>query len=190
MEYEYKRRGNETGIYIACDDRTLLETINAMLGRKGMIGVSDAEGKFHYVVDGRRSSRKAASRIIEIVTASASLIEDEIPDIQVTSLLKNTMVFYDFDMTLIGTSAIFEIVRRMIIYRDMYFSSMRELYSFAGELLGLTYYQVERDIRYAVKRSNFDRAGVKTTMVLRMLADEVTLQLKEIKRQPVNRLPS
>ena len=185
MEYKYKRRGTETGIYIACTDRSMLETINSMLGRKGLIGVSDAEGKFHYIVDGRKSSKRAASRIIEIVTANASMIEDEMPDKQLTNILKSVLIFYDFDMTLIGTSAIFEIVRRMVIYRDLYFCAMRELYGFAGEILGLSYYQVERDIRYAVKRSSFYKEGIKTTMVLRRIADDVTIQLKEIKRQPV-----
>ena len=80
MYYKHKRRGNETGVYVACTDRSLLDTINSMLSHKGIIGISDAEGKFHYIVDGRSHSEKAMSRINEIVSTSAAVIESEVPD--------------------------------------------------------------------------------------------------------------
>ena len=119
------------------------------------------------------------------MTGSAKIIEDEVPDVLVTSVLKTVLVFYDFDLTLIGTSAIFEIVRRMVIYRDFYFSAVRELYAAVGDILGLSYEQIERDIRYSIKKSSFDQTGIRTTMILRLLSDEVINKMKEIKRQPV-----
>ena len=185
MELKDRRRGAETGIYIACNDRALLDTINTMMGRRGIVGISDAEGKFHYIVDGRKNSKKAISKIDDIVSHSATVIEDEVPDIMITSVLKTILVFYDFELTLTGTCAIFEIVRRMVIYRDLYFSAVRQLYAVAGDILGLSYGQIERDIRYSIKKSSFDKTGIRTAMILRLLADDVMEKLKEIKRQPV-----
>ncbi len=185
MDYQDKRRGAETGIFIACNDRALLDTINSMMGRRGVVGIADAEGKFHYIVDGRKNTKAAISKISDIVSGSAKIIEDEVPDVLVTSVLKTVLVFYDFDLTLIGTSAIFEIVRRMVIYRDFYFSAVRELYAVVGDILGLSYDQIERDIRYSIKKSSFDQTGIRTTMILRLLSDEVINKMKEIKRQPV-----
>ena len=77
MELKDRRRGAETGIYIACNDRALLDTINSMMGRRGIVGISDAEGKFHYIVDGRKNSKKAISKIDDIVSHSATVIEGE-----------------------------------------------------------------------------------------------------------------
>ena len=184
-EFQDRRRGAETGIYIACSDRALLDTINSMLNRKGIIGISDAEGKYHYLVDGRHSARKVISRINDLVVGNATVIADAVPDDVINSVLKSILVYYDFDMSLIGTSAIFEIVRRMVVYRDMYFMAIRELYAISGELLGLSYYQTERDIRYALKKSSFNESGIKTTRILRMLADDVNDRIKALKRQPV-----
>ncbi len=184
-EHHYKRRGSETGIYIACSDRALLDTINSMLSRKGIIGISDAEGKYHYIVDGRHSARKVISRINDIVMGNATAIASEVPDDVINSVLKSILVYYDFDISLIGTSAIFEMVRRMVVYRDLYFMPIRQLYAVAGELLGLSYYQTERDVRYSIRKSSFANTGIKTTRILRMLADDVNDRIKATKRQSV-----
>ncbi len=188
--YQDTRRHAETGIYIACSDKALLDTINSMLGRKGIIGISDAEGKYHYIVDGRKNTKKVISRINEIVGEESFSHLENMSDSVVVSVLKTILIYYEFDLTLIGTSAIFEIVRMMVTYRDFYFCAIRELYAVAGDLLSLSYGQTERDIRYAIRKSSFDQTGMKTTMILRILADDVNDKLKELKRQPLERLPS
>ena len=185
MYYKHRRRGNETGVYVACTDRSLLDTINSMLSHKGIIGISDAEGKFRYIVDGRSHSEKAMSRINEIVSTSAAVIESEVPDSLLESVLKAVLIFYDFELSLLGTCAIFEIVKRMVVYRDLYFCSMRELYTFAGDVLELSYDQIERDIRYCLRKSSFFGMGLRTTMILRILADDVTDRLKETKKATI-----
>ena len=184
------RAGAETGIYVICNDKALLDKINLMLRCRGVIGVTDAEGKQYYFVDARGNNGRAIAVVSDLVTRNAASIECEWPDTLVTTTLKTMMLSYDFDVTLMGSRAIMEIVRRMVIYRDVYFYGMRELYAIGGGLLRLSYEQTERDIRYAIRKSSFECTGMKTTAVLRIIADEVTSKLEEIKRQSEqNRLP-
>ena len=180
-----KSRDKETGIYVVCSDKALLERINTMLSCRGIIGIADGEGHFHYFVDGRKRPGKAVSDINEIVVRHAAKIESEVPECFITSVINEALVFYDFDMTLMGTNAIFEIIRRMVIYREVYYHGMRQLYGIACDVLKLTYEQAERDIRYAIRRSGFETSGLKTTKILHILADDVTDRLAELKRQPV-----
>lgn len=189
-QYQSYRHGSETGIYIICNDRSLLDKINDMLRFKGVIGVADAEGKFHYFVDGRKTFAKLASEVDDIVTRNAANLECEAPESMVVDSVRAVLIFYDFDMSLIGTTAMFEILRRMVIYRDVYYHGVRQLYSIAADRLKLSYEQTERDIRYAVKKSSLDNSGMKTTEMFRLLADEVNYRLEDLKRQPVERLPS
>lgn len=184
-EYQNNRRGSETGIYIVCSDKALLDKINTMLRFKGVIGVADAEGKYHYFVDGRKTFAKVVTEVDEIVMQNAENIELDAPESMVVSAVRAVLIFYDFDMSLIGTTAMYEILRRMVIYRDVYYHGVRELYAIAADRLKLSYEQTERDIRYSVKKSSLSNEGLKTTEMFRMLADEVNYRLDEMKRQPV-----
>ncbi|MCR5593960.1 MAG: hypothetical protein K6F79_09480 [Saccharofermentans sp.] len=182
MYYKSNRTGTETGIFVVCSDKALLDSINSMLKNKGVIGVSDAEGKYHYFVDGRKNKSKVPSKVNDIVVNSFYELEDDIPDTMIISVLKSILIDYDFDLSLIGTSAIFEIVRKMVRYRDVYYHGVRELLMIAGENLCLSYAQTERDIRYAVRKSSFDSMGIKTTTILRFFADEVRMRVRELKK--------
>ena len=135
-DYQDSRRRSETGIYIVCSDKGLLDKINNMLRFKGIIGVADAEGKFHYFVDGRKRMSRAITKVEEIVTKNAANIELDAPESMVVSALRAVLIFYDFDMSLIGTTAMYEIIRRMVIYRDVYIGT--SILSF--------YYMVTRDL--------------------------------------------
>ena len=60
----YKHKDpNEYGFYIACDDRAILNCVNSMLLNSGMVGISSADGKMHYLVDGRRGRDFAANQV-------------------------------------------------------------------------------------------------------------------------------
>ena len=179
-----RRNSSETGIYVVCSDKALLDRINSMLRLRGVIGIADAEGKMHYFVDGRKNGSRTVSEVRDMVVRNAADLEFDAPENQIARVVRSTMQFYDFDLSLIGSSAIFETVKRMVRYRDVYYHSVRELLTFAGENMKLSYDQTERNIRYAIKKSGFDGMGMKTTMVLRVLADEVTEKLSDMKRQP------
>lgn len=169
-----------TGIYVVCSDDFLLSKINGMLRAKGVIGIADAEGKFHYFVDGRKNYGRTVARVDQILTDSTATIRAEIEKSNVAlSTVKATLCFYDFDLTLIGTLAIQEIIYRMVTDKAVYSYNITELMGIAQDALGLTYNQVERDIRYSIRKSGFDGMGVKTRIILKNLADEVFERMKK-----------
>lgn len=173
-----------TGIYVVCDDDFLLSKINGMLKSKGVIGIADAEGKVHYFVDGRKNLGRTIARIDQIVSDSTAVIRAEIESSSsVAEVIKSLLEFYDFDVTLIGTIAIQEILYRMVTDKAVYYYGIRDLTGIAQDTLRLTYDQVERDIRYAIRKSSFDGMRVKTRVVLRNLADEVFERIEKIQSQ-------
>ena len=70
MEYRELYKNSEAGIYVVCSDKGLLDRINRMLKRNGVIGIADAEGKFHYFVDGRQNTGRTVAEVSDIVTVS------------------------------------------------------------------------------------------------------------------------
>ena len=186
MEYHELYKNSEAGIYVVCSDKGLLDRINRMLKRNGVIGIADAEGKFHYFVDGRQNTGRTVTEVSDIVIRNAASIEEELPSDIVSSVLRTVLVFYDFDISLIGTTAIFLMVRKMVMFSDLYYQSTCKLYSMASEALKLSCDQIERDVRYSIKKSSFNKTGIKTSMILRMLSDEVSDRVAQIKRQPVS----
>lgn len=173
-----------TGIYVVCDDDFLLRKINGMLRAKGVIGIADAEGKFHYFIDGRKNLGRTIARIDQIVSDSTALIKAEIESSNaVAEVIKTLLIFYDFDLTLIGSIAIQEILYRMVTDKAVYFYCVRDLIGIAETSLHLTFDQVERDIRYSIRKSGFDGLKIKTAVILRQLADEVFERIDKIQKQ-------
>jgi len=173
-----------TGIYVVCSDDFLLSKINGMLRSKGVIGIADAEGKFHYFVDGRKNFGRTIARIDQIVSDTTAVIRSEIEcNYSVSEVIRDVLIFYDFDLTLIGSQAIQEILYRMITDKAVYFYCIRDLTGIAQDILRLTYDQVERDIRYAIRKSSFVGMRVKTAVILRSLADDVFERIEKQQKQ-------
>lgn len=172
----------DTGVYVVCDDKALMDRINSMLKGKGMIGIADAEGKIHYVVDGRDKPNNAACGVDQIVINNYRELEDDIPESLVAKTVREVLTEHGFDFSLIGTLAIFEIVKKMVRVRRIYFHGMKELMALAESVLSITYEQTERNVRYAVRKSSFKGKGVKTTVLLRLISDEVIARLTDTKK--------
>ncbi len=153
MENSILRRG-PVEMSVVCSDLSLLENINTLLRQKGVIAVEDDYGVLHYIVDGRNNRGDAAGRISTISTqadAADELAKEEaFLDLCVKSVLRE----YGFDMSLIGT---------VIIYRSICLCfrksvpvppTMKGLFSEIGADYDLSLEQCERNVRYAISKSN------------------------------------
>ena len=97
-------RSKDTGIYVICSDQSLLDKVNKLFRRQGVIGVTDAEGKTHYMVDARRNKNQAARQINEFVNNMRE--EDEFVDYKdqiakgnvFDEVVDDIFLFYGFDI--------------------------------------------------------------------------------------------
>ena len=143
---------NEFGFYIACDDRSILKCINSMLLDNGMVGLSDTEGKVHYLIDGRRGGNYVLGRVKE----------------KVHSVMKR----YGFMDTLSGTRILRYLLFRL--YRDpkLLKSAVKCLYPLARAEFQMSPAQVERNLRYAIRKCPKLKEETRVIMILRKLHDK------------------
>lgn len=165
---------DEFGFYIACDDRSILKCINAMLLDNGMVGLSDTDGKVHYLIDGRRGGNYVLGKVKEKVltlrepTPSDSGYEDAIVYRVIDSVIED----YGFMETLSGTRILRYLLFRL--YRDpkLLKSAVKCLYPLAKADFKMSPSQVERNLRYAIKKSAKLKEETRVIVVLRKLHDK------------------
>ena len=180
----YFNTENMTGIYIVCSDSNLLADINRMFKRRGIIGVTDTAGRVRYIVDVRSNkwnAVKAINRFLnlegftELTEMGGEAAEERIVNEAVGKVLSE----YGFNPSHLGTKALFILVK-MILDRGIAMKnvSVRELYNPVADHLRLSYSQMERNIRYAVKSSGMNAGGTRTSILVQKLALEVSELLR------------
>lgn len=157
--------GDEAGVYVICSDEALLENINKILKRKGVIGITDAAGRIHYMIDARNNKARAADDVNSfVVPANGNLFECE-------RRLSEVFGRYGIDKALTGGMILFYIVRKLLLEGEDYHSNMKTYYKNAAEVFNMSYETIERDVRYAVNKSVFPK-GARSSKIIKLLADE------------------
>ena len=104
----------ECGFFIVCDDRSILRSVNTMLLHSGLVGLSDTEGKIHYLIDGRRGS----DYVLEQVQKKVLPIRDRAyaksgyDDALILGTIDQVIEKNDLPATLAGTQII-----RLLLFR-------------------------------------------------------------------------
>lgn len=174
MENSMLRRG-PVEMSVVCSDLSLLENINTLLRQKGVIAVEDDYGVLHYIVDGRNNRREAAGRITTISTqgdaADELAKEDAFLDLCVKSVLRE----YGFDLSLIGTEIIYRSICSCFRKGVPVPPTLKGLFSEIGNEYELSLEQCERDVRYAVSKSNLK--NMRSRAVLRCIQSRAERRL-------------
>lgn len=166
-------KNGEYGFYIACDDRSILNCVNAMLLSSGVVGLSDTEGRMHYLIDGRRGRNYAVQKVNENVLLLKERFreEDKMEDILISSAIDRVLSRNGFRSNLIGTQLIHFCL--MCLYRDpeLIKSVSKKLYPMIETPYKMSSQQIERNIRYSITKSDFHLGGI--LVMLRVMRDAV-----------------
>ena len=163
------RKEAECGFFIACDDQAILKCVNAMLLNSGMLGLSDQDGKTHYLIDGRRGGNYVISQVKRQVFR---LSEDQetksaYEEAFLSASIDNVIHEYGLSPTLVGT----QIIRALLIllYRDpgLLKCASKSLYPLVKKQFQMTPAQIERNLRYAIKKSRKLQGETRVLLVLR-----------------------
>ena len=106
--------GDNTGIYVVCNDKSLLENINGLLTRNGMLCVRDNSGKVSYLVDGR-SDKSQAMMTVSGLMSDHFLGLGEGRDVYYEMCAKAVFMASGFDMSHTGTAVVYLAVKDVIL---------------------------------------------------------------------------
>ena len=163
------------GFYVAATDRELVRQITEIFGRRGYIGVSDGFGRMRYLVDGRDGAMSASSRILgtaeEVIRRKTEQDERLLPyeSAAITAVLDDSRL----EPSLKGYRHLRFILS--LTFRDdsLLRPITKTLYPAVADRFHSTVDQVERDVRYAIRRSGFHPAGVSSSTAICLLHDRV-----------------
>lgn len=172
---------DEIGIYIVCNDGTLMSVVNQLMKRKGFISISDTAGRHHYVVDGRINPMLAAKRFEDLIfngdrggydmfAEQLGMLDDL--DRAITLVLAQK----SFDRTLIGTKLLEKLLRSLVKHGMT--TNFKKMYAEAGKKYEMNSQQVERNIRYAIQKSDIWEDGMKNSKAFMLLEDEIRKMLE------------
>ena len=176
-----RKSTGEYGFFIACDDKAILKCINAMLLNSGMVGLSDTDGKMHYLIDGRRGQNyvlgKVRDKVLPLRESSPSdhLFEDAVIYRAIDTVIKR----YGFSETLMGTRILRVLLFRLYKEPKLLKCASKSLYPLAQPEFHISASQVERNLRYAIRRTPKMRTQTRVLSVLRLLLDETMKEVME-----------
>ncbi|MBO4688402.1 MAG: hypothetical protein J5636_07795 [Clostridiales bacterium] len=168
-------RDDEYGFFIVCDDQAILRCVNAMLLSSGMVGLSDKEGRMHYMIDGRRGGNYVLSQIRRRALAlrERPVKYDRYEEAFLTHAIDTVIEEFGLPPTLIGT----QIVRELLfhLYRDpgLMKCASKSLYPLARSEFHMEPSQIERNVRYAIKKSAKLKGEKRLLTVLKAMMDRM-----------------
>jgi hypothetical protein len=169
------RSDQEVGFYVVCSDRMILDNINSLLKKKGMIGISDTAGRIHYMVDARKNVYAAANRI-----AGEAVRNFDLSSVSNTSILEvteETLTRNGMDRSLIGTRILRTILLQSIRDPSLLTVVSKRLYPLVAREFGISVSQVERNLRYSLSRTKLYRDGLRNVHIIQKLFDDISIVL-------------
>ncbi len=158
---------------VVCSDLSLLENINALLKENGVIGIKSDDGVIHYIIDGRQSRSEASATVSALMRRNAGGgVDADFFDACVKSVFRE----FGFDMSLIGTSVLMDAVKNIYLSGSRLPVSLKTVYVSVANSYKMTFSQIERDVRYAIKNSSLTE--MRTRSVLQNLITRVGRRLR------------
>ncbi|MBO4407646.1 MAG: hypothetical protein J5786_00055 [Clostridiales bacterium] len=161
----------DVGLYVVCNDHNIIRDVNKLLGREGILCIRDYSGHTSYMIDARYEPKQAASFIKDMILDNAKNNGEMLLSQDFDFIAKTIFEEYGFDSCLIGTRIINWSVKNIVFLDKALPLTMKALYQEASKCFNMTTEQVERDIRYTVRKSKL--YGIKTINIIGILTERV-----------------
>ncbi len=165
----------ELGFYIICNDKQILDNINTLMRRRGLVGVSDTAGRLHYLVDARQNIQAAAYQITKQATGHKNA-EKNYSSFQILEAVEAVLSHWKIDRNLSGGRLLRFALLRSIGEPNLLSPVSKGIYPLAAKEFSLTTSQVERNIRYTLSRSEV-ACSLKGAKALRLMYDQIIAEL-------------
>ena len=178
--HEYITQGaGEISFYIAASDQEIMQQIKRLMKQNGYIGVTDTAGRMHYVVDGQRGTPYASRRILE--AAGQILLDRQQSEYSVQALIHKSVDLILLKHQIRPELNGYRFLRFMLLYIGLDHTKIKpitkRLYPLVAERFQVRVSQVERDIRYALEKTDLKKRGLTASASLCCLQQELTHQV-------------
>lgn len=152
--FDVKPSDEAVGFYLTSSDRDLLNKVDEIMGKQGVVGLKDALGRIHYVVDGRKGSPYAARRLGEAAMQIANEREAEGSDLvkRQTAAIDHVLLGYRFLRTLRGYRFLRHMLQLSLADPSVLHPISKRLFPETGRHYRVSPSQVERNVRYLMDR--------------------------------------
>jgi hypothetical protein len=183
-------------IYLASSDRDLLNKVEEMMARQGLLGLRDTAGRVQYVIDGRRGHPYAARRFGETIEKFVEVNQNSRyrNREQQQKVIDEVLAGYSFQRTLRGYFFLRQMLLAAVEDPALLHPISKRLYPVTAEHFRVSESQVERNLRYLIDKLAEDGAlspdgrltladhsgkRVSVTAMVYILHDQVMMRLIE-----------
>ena len=171
LEYQQMNDDQRSGFYIVCNDKMILENVDHLMKNRGYVGITDMRGHMHYLVDGRKSLYSAVHTIVKEVQPEKCAPPPS--DTVIFLATEELFGIYGIDKSLVGSHLLRSMIYKCIKMPDLLKGLSKSLYAVVAEEYSMSPTQVERNVRYTIKKSMLADKGYQNVTALRFLYEEV-----------------
>lgn len=151
---EFYPKPESLGFYIASNNEEILRRVNEMISKKGLMGLTDMQGKTHYMVDGRRGAPYAANRIEDLARVllkeRGSRYQQEHEDVAL--YVDSVLRCYRFQRHLLGYLYLRHILIMLCLDPSLLSPMSKTLYPATATSFRVSAAKVERNLRYTFEK--------------------------------------
>lgn len=145
----------DVAFHFTSSDRELVDKVSSIMKRNGHLSFSDSMGNEHYLLDGRRGVPFLTKNIDSVTKRLVSKTKDDYEKTRpyFTAAIDTVLEMSNLPKRLKGYRYVKYMLYRLIEDDSLISPLCKTIYPELCELYNCTSYQVERDIRYAIKQS-------------------------------------
>jgi hypothetical protein len=145
----------DIAFHLTSSDRELLDKVSKIMKRNGHISFSDSMGKEHYILDGRRGVGSLTQNIDDLTCQIASKNKERYDQMKPyhQAAIDSVMDMSQIPSSLKGFRYIKHVLHRVIEDDSLISPLSKTVYPDLCEIYHCTPFQIERDIRYAIRKS-------------------------------------
>lgn len=150
----------DISFHFASNDKDMVNKVSEILKRTGHVSFSDSFGKEHYLLDGRKGAREITRHIDSVSKRIKYMNNDEFEKVRpyFSNAIDHVLEMSGVPNNLKGYRYLRYILFRLIEDDSLVTPISKTLYPEMREIYLCSDAQIERDIRYAIKKSRFRQA--------------------------------
>lgn len=148
---------NDVSFHFASNDREMIEKVSDILKRTGHVSFSDSMGREHYLLDGRKGPREITRHIDFVSGLLQKRNRDDLEKVRpyFANAIDNVLEMSGMPNSLKGYRYVRYMLFRLIEDDSLISPMSKTLFPDMCDLYSCSSCQIERDIRYAIKKSRF-----------------------------------
>lgn len=150
-------RKEDISFHFASSDRDLMEKVTQIMKRRGHVSFSDSMGIEHFLIDGRKGAHDLARRVEKVSDVLKEKHTDDLEEMRpyFKGAIEFTMEITEIPTNLKGYRYIKYTLSNLIEDESLISPLSKTVYPYLCEMHKCNVSQIERDIRYAIRKSKF-----------------------------------